>query len=53
MHHASIHASYGNAEPHLWLVGKIPPKTWDDCREIFERKARTHCYEDLVNLLIA
>ena len=22
--------SYGPTEPHLWLVGKIPPKTWDD-----------------------
>ena len=44
--------SYGPTGPHLWLVGKIPPKTWDDCRETFERKARTHSYDDLVDLLI-
>ena len=44
--------SYGPTEPHLWLVGKIPPKTWDECRETSERKARTHSYDDLVDLLI-
>ena len=21
--------SYGPTEPHLWLVGKIPPRTWE------------------------
>ena len=44
--------SYGHTEPHLWLVGKIPPKTWDHCREKSERKAGTHSYENLVDLLI-
>ena len=44
--------SYGPPEPHLWLVGKIPPKTWDDRRETSERKARTHSYDDLVDLLM-
>ena len=44
--------SYGPAEPQLWLVGKIPPKTCDNCRETSERKARTHSYDDLVDLLI-
>ena len=44
--------SYGPREPHLWLVGKIPPKTWDDCRETSERKAQMHSYDDLVDLLI-
>ena len=45
-------SSYGPTEPHLWLVGKIPTKTWDNCREMSERKARTHSYDDLVDLLI-
>ena len=36
----------------LWLVGKIPPKTWENCRETSERKARTHSYDDLIDLLI-
>ena len=44
--------SYGPTEPHLWLVGKIPPRTWDDCRSTSERKRRTHTYDDLVDLLI-
>ena len=44
--------SYGPTEPHLWLVGKIPPRTWDNCRETSERKYRTHYYDDLVDLLI-
>ena len=44
--------SCGPTEPHLWLTGKIPPKTWDDCRETSERKARRHYYDDLVDLLI-
>ena len=44
--------SYGPTEPHLWLVGKIPPKSWESCRETSERKARTHCYDDLIDLLI-
>ena len=45
-------SSYGPTEPHFWLVGKIPTRTWDNCGETSERKARTHCYDDLVDLLI-
>ena len=39
-------------EPHLWLMSKIPTRTWDDCRATSERKGRTHSYDDLVDLLI-
>ena len=45
-------SSYGPTEPHLWLVGEIPMGTWDDCRETSERKARTHSYHDLVDMMI-
>ena len=45
-------ASYGATEPHLWLMSKISQRTWDDCRATFERKGRTHSYDDLVDLLI-
>ena len=44
-------SSYGPTETHLWLVGKIPTRTWDNCRETSERKAGTHSYDDLVDLL--
>ena len=44
--------SYGATEPHLWLMSKIPTRTWDDCRTTSERKSRTHTYHDLVDLLI-
>ena len=44
--------SYGAIEPHLWLMSKIPARTWDDCRTTSERKSRTHTYNDLVDLLI-
>ena len=44
--------SYGATEPHLWLMIKIPTRTWDDCRTTSERKSRTHMYDDLVDLLI-
>ena len=44
--------SYGPMEPHLWLVSKIPTRTWDDCRTTSERKSRTHTYDDLVDVLI-
>ena len=44
--------SYGATEPHLWLMSKIPSRTWDDCRTTSERKSRTHTYDDLVDLLI-
>ena len=42
--------SYGPTEPHLWLVGKIPPKIWENCREMSVRKARTHSYDDLIDV---
>ena len=45
-------SSYGPTELHPWLVGKIPTRTCDDYRETSERKARTHSYDDLVDLLI-
>ena len=44
--------SYGPTDPHLWLVRKIPPQTWENCRDTSERKSRTHFYDDLVDLLI-
>ena len=44
--------SYGSTGPHLWLVSKIPTRTWDNCRTTSERKSRTHTYNDLVDLLI-
>ena len=43
---------YGPTEPPLWLVEKIPPSTWENCRETSERKARMHCYDDPINVLI-
>ena len=45
-------SSYGPTEPHLWLVGKFPPRTWENCKETSERKSRTHFYDELVDLLI-
>ena len=39
--------SYGPTGPHLWLVGKIPPKTWENCRETSKRKFLTHSYDDI------
>ena len=45
-------SSYWPTEPHLWLVGKILTRTWDNCRETPDRKARTQSYDDLVDLLI-
>ena len=44
--------SYGATEPHLWLMSKIPQRTWDDCRSTSERRSRTHSYDELVDLLI-
>ena len=44
--------SYGATEPHLWLMSRIPTRTWDDCRNTSEWKSRTHSYNDLVDLLI-
>ena len=45
-------SSYGPTEPHLWLVGKIPPRTWENCKQMSERKSRTDSYDELVDLLI-
>ena len=45
-------SSYKPIAPHLWLVGKIPTKMWDNCRGTSARKARTRSYHDLVDLLI-
>ena len=44
--------SYGATEPDLWLMIKIPARTWEDCRTTSERKSRTNTYDDLVDLLI-
>ena len=44
--------SYRATELHLWLMSKIPERTWDDCRATSERKSRTHSYDELVDLLI-
>ena len=43
---------YGPTEPDVWLVSKIPTRTWDDCRTTSERKSRTDMYDDLVDLLM-
>ena len=45
-------SSNGPTEPHLWLVRRIPTRTWENCRETSERKPRTHFCDHLVNLLI-
>ena len=44
--------SYGSDERLSWLVAKIPPSVWDECRATAERKARTLTYEDLSVLLL-
>ena len=44
--------SYGPTELHLWLLGKIPLRTWKNCSSTSERKRRTHTPHDLVDLLI-
>ena len=44
--------SYRPTEHHLWLVGKVPLRTWEDCRSTSERKPGTHTYDHLVDLLI-
>ena len=44
--------SYGPTEHNLPVVGKISPRTWEDCRSTFQRKRRTQKYNDLVDLLI-
>ena len=45
-------SSYRPTDPHLWLVQKIPTRTWENCRETSERKSRKHSYDDLVDRLI-
>ena len=45
-------SSYGPTESHLWLVRKIPMRTWDDCGETSERNPRTYSYDDLFDLCI-
>ena len=42
---------YGATEPQLWLMSKIPSRTWDHCGDTSERKSPTHTYDDLVDLL--
>ena len=44
--------SHGATEPHLWLMSKIPSRTWDICHTTSERKSWTHTYDDQVDLLI-
>ena len=44
-------SSHGPSEPHLWLAGRIPTRTWENCRETSQRKSQTHSYADLVDLL--
>ena len=44
--------SYGATEPHLWLMSRIPSRTWDDCPSTSERKSWTHTHDDLTDLLI-
>ena len=44
--------SHGPTEPHLWLMGKVPPRTSESCKETTERKSGTQSYDDLVDLLI-
>ena len=44
--------SYAATDPQLWLMSKIPQRTWDDCRATSEKKSRTHSYDELVDLLI-
>ena len=36
--------SYGASEPHLWLMSKIPQRTWDVCRATSERKSRSRAW---------
>ena len=45
-------SSYRPTEPHLWLVGKIPTRTWKKCPRRSQRKSWTHSYDDLFDLLI-
>ena len=44
--------SHAPTEPHLWLTGKIPTRTWENCTETPQRKFSMHSYDDLVDLLM-
>ena len=45
-------SSYGGDEVLFWLVAKVRPELWDECRAKAERKARALTYEDLSVLLL-
>ena len=44
--------SYSSDDLLFWLVAKLPPELWDECRSTAERKARALNYEDLCVLLL-
>ena len=44
--------SYSSDNLLFWLVAKLPPEPWDECRSTAERKARSLRYEDLCVLLL-
>ena len=44
--------SYSSDNQLFWLVAKLPPELWDECRSTAERKARALNYEDLSVLLL-
>ena len=44
--------SYGSNELLFWLVAKLPPEVWNECRATAERKARALTYEDLSVLFL-
>ena len=44
--------SYGRIEPHLWPLGKITPKPWENFTETSERKSQTQPYDEMIDLLI-
>ena len=44
--------SYSSDDLLFWLVAKLPPELWDECRSTAERKARSLRYEDLCVLLL-
>ena len=44
--------SYGSDELLFWLVAKLRPELWDECRSTAERKARALNYKDWSVLLL-
>ena len=44
--------SYSSDDLLFWLVAKLPPELWDECRSTAERKARSLRYRDLCVLLL-